>query len=179
MPKIEFPEIIKQIGNVKELEVSKSVKEADNLLKMETRYSNIYLDTSMDDDLLAERVVNDLIRNIQFSRKKNKYNVGEDISLIIGTDTNYLNDYIQKNKEFISEKVTAGKINVIEKDIEEEKDKVYGQLYICPNKQCSASLKQNIISKFKKQSEVKCPYCDTKLKESEIKAVKFNFKRQS
>jgi len=179
MPKIEFPEIIKQIGNVKELEVSKSVKEANNLLKMETRYCYIYLDTSMDDDLLAERVVNDLIRNIQFSRKKNKYTVGEDISLIIGTDTNYLNDYLQKNKEFISEKVTAGKINVIEKDIEEEKDKVYGQLYICPNKQCSASLKQNIISKFKKQSEVKCPYCDTKLKESEIKSVKFNFKRQS
>ena len=179
MPKIEFPEIVKQIGNVKELVVSKSVKEAKNLLKMETRYCNIYLDTSMDDDLLAERVVNDLIRNIQFSRKKNKYNVGENISLKIGTNTNYLNDYIQKNKEFISEKVTAGKINVIEKDIEEEEDKVYGQLYICHNKQCSASLKQNIISKFKKQSEVKCPYCDTKLKESEIKTVKFSFKRQS
>ncbi|MFW9947890.1 MAG: class I tRNA ligase family protein, partial [Candidatus Odinarchaeota archaeon] len=179
MPKIEFPDIIKQIGNVKELEVSKSVKEAKNLLKMETKYCNIYLDTSMDDDLLAERVVNDLIRNIQFSRKKNKYNVGEDISLIIGTDTNYLNDFIQKSKEFISEKVTASKVNVIEKKIEEEKDKVYGQLYICPNKQCSASLKQNIISKFKKQSEVKCPYCDTKLKESEIKTIKFNFKRQS
>ncbi|MFX0180698.1 MAG: isoleucine--tRNA ligase [Candidatus Hodarchaeota archaeon] len=179
MPEIEFPEIIKQIGNVKELEVSKSVKEAKNLLKMDTRYCNIYLDTSMADDLLAERVVNDLIRNIQFSRKKNKYNVGEDISLVIGTYTNYLNDYIQKNKEFISEKVTAAKINVIEKDIKEEKDKVFGQLYICPNKQCSASLKQNIISKFKKQSEVKCPYCDNKLKQSEIKTIKFNFKRQS
>ncbi|MFX1459961.1 MAG: isoleucine--tRNA ligase [Promethearchaeota archaeon] len=179
MPKIEFPEIIKLIGNVKELEVSKSVKETKDLLIMDTRYCTIYLDTSMDDDLLAERVVNDLIRNIQFSRKKNKYNVGEDISLIIGTDTKYLNDYIQKNKEFISEKVTAGKINVIEENVKQEKDKVYGQLYICPNKQCSASLKQNIISKFKKQSEVKCPYCDTKLKESEIKTIKFNFKRQS
>ncbi|MFX0017213.1 MAG: isoleucine--tRNA ligase [Candidatus Hermodarchaeota archaeon] len=179
MPKIEFPEIIKLIGNVKELEVSKSVKETKDLLIMDTRYCTIYLDTSMDDDLLAERVVNDLIRNIQFSRKKNKYNVGEDISLIIGTDTKYLNDYIQKNKEFISEKVTAGKINVIEENVKQEKDKVYGQLYICPNKQCSASLKQNIISKFKKQSEVKCPYCDTKLKESEIKTVKFNFKKQS
>jgi len=155
------------------------VKETKDLLKMDARYCTIYLDTSMDNDLLTERVVNDLIRNIQFSRKKSKYNVGEDISLIIGTVTNYLNDYIQRNKEFISEKVTASEINVIEKDIKQEKDKVYGQLYICPNKQCSASLKENIISKFKKQSEVKCPYCDTKLKESEIKTVKFNFKRQS
>ncbi len=179
MPDIEFPELIKQMGNLKELEVSKSVKATNNYLKMETRYCNIYLDTSIDDDLLAERVVNDLIRNIQFSRKKNKYNVGEEISLIIGTDTNYLNDYIQKSKEFISEKVTAAKVDVIKKDIKEEKDKVFGQLYICPNKQCAASLKQNIISKFKKQSEVKCPYCDTKLKESEIKTIKFNFKRQS
>ncbi|GAI84909.1 unnamed protein product, partial [marine sediment metagenome] len=70
MPEIGFPEIIKQIGNVKELEIKKSVKSADNLRKIEHKYCNIYLDVSVDDELLNERVVNDLIRNIQFSRKK-------------------------------------------------------------------------------------------------------------
>jgi isoleucyl-tRNA synthetase len=69
MPKLTFPEIVKNVGNVKELQIKDSVKPDDNLSKAESKYCNIYLDTSLDDDLLSERVINDLIRNIQFSRK--------------------------------------------------------------------------------------------------------------
>ncbi|GAF87977.1 unnamed protein product, partial [marine sediment metagenome] len=61
MPEIGFPEIIKQIGNVEELEIKKSVESADNLRKVEHKYCNIYLDVSIDDELLNERVINDLI----------------------------------------------------------------------------------------------------------------------
>ncbi|MFX1325210.1 MAG: isoleucine--tRNA ligase, partial [Promethearchaeota archaeon] len=87
MPDLTFPEIITQVGNVKTLEVKESVKMDDNLVKADSKYCNIYLDISLDDELLAERVINDLIRNIQFSRKKNNFKVGEKISLSIGTDT--------------------------------------------------------------------------------------------
>ncbi|MFX0032340.1 MAG: class I tRNA ligase family protein, partial [Candidatus Hermodarchaeota archaeon] len=179
MPEIEFPDIIKQIGNVKDLVVSKSVKDTKKLLKMETKYCNIYLDVSLDDGLLAERVVNDLIRNIQYSRKRNKYNVGENIELTIGAKTDYLKNYLDKNKDLISEKVTAENVRVINQNLKKEKEKVSGQLHICPNKECSASLKDNIISRFKKQSEVKCPYCETKIKEKDVKLIEFEFKRQS
>ncbi|MFX1401425.1 MAG: isoleucine--tRNA ligase [Promethearchaeota archaeon] len=179
MPEIEFPDIIKQIGNVKDLVVSKSVKDTKKLLKMETKYCNIYLDVSLDDGLLAERVVNDLIRNIQYSRKRNKYNVGENIELTIGAKTDYLKNYLDKNKDLISEKVTAENVRVINQNLKKEKEKVSGQLHICPNKECSASLKDNIISRFKKQSETKCPYCETKIKEKDVKLIEFEFKRQS
>ena len=81
MPKLTFPEIVKKVGNVKELQIKESVIPDDNLSKAESKYCNIYLDTSLNDDLLAERVINDLIRNIQFTRKKNKFNVGEEINL--------------------------------------------------------------------------------------------------
>ncbi|MFX1316112.1 MAG: isoleucine--tRNA ligase [Promethearchaeota archaeon] len=177
MPKIEFPEIIKKVGNVKELEIMKSVKLSNNLIKAESRFSNVYLDISLDEDLLSERIINDLIRNIQFSRKKNNFKVGEEIELSLGTKSKYLKEYLEKNKEFIVDKVSAKSIEVLFDDLKQEKDKVFAKLNICPNKECSASLKENLISKFKKTTELKCPYCNSTLKKDNIKIITFNFKK--
>ena len=38
MPKISFPEIVKKVGNVKELAIKDSVKSDDNLIKVESKY---------------------------------------------------------------------------------------------------------------------------------------------
>jgi len=179
MPEIGFPEIIKQIGNVKELEIKKSVKFTDNLRKIEHKYCNIYLDVSVNDKLLNERVVNDLIRNIQFSRKKNDYKVGETISLTIGASTDYLKEYLENKREIISDKVSAKKFEVSSEELSEENEKVFAKLYICPNKDCSASLKENINKRLKKGAEVQCPYCTTKLEEANLKSITYNYKREN
>ncbi len=179
MPKIGFPEIIKQIGNVKELEIKKSVKSADDLRKMEHKYANIYLDVKVDDELLNERVVNDLVRNIQFSRKKNDYKVGETISLAIGTSTDYLKRYIEAKRESISDKVSAKRFEVSSEELSEEKEKVFAKLYICPNKDCSASLKENINKRLQKGTEVQCPYCNAKLEEANLKSITYNYIREN
>ncbi|MCJ7650673.1 MAG: class I tRNA ligase family protein, partial [Candidatus Lokiarchaeota archaeon] len=73
MPEIPMPEVVKQLSNVKELVVINKVEQTENLLKAETKYCNLYLDISIDDNLLSERVINDLVRHVQFSRKMNKY----------------------------------------------------------------------------------------------------------
>jgi hypothetical protein len=177
MPKLTFPEIVKNVGNVKELLTKVSVKPDDNLSKAESKYCNIYLDTSLDENLLAERVINDLIRNIQFSRKKNKFNVGEEINLTIGTNTEYLKEYIDNNKDLISEKVSAKKLDVKVGDISREDEASYGFINICPNKGCSASLKDNITSKLNKQKEIGCPYCENILEESKIQTITFSFSK--
>ncbi|MFX1323276.1 MAG: isoleucine--tRNA ligase [Promethearchaeota archaeon] len=177
MPKIEFPEIIKKVGNVKELEIVKSVKQSDNLIKAESKFCNVYLDVSIDDELLSERIINDLLRNIQFSRKKNNFKVGEEITLTIGTKTEYLNKYLEKNKELISDKVSAKELEILLDDITQENSKVFAKLYICPNKECSASLKDNIISKLKKKVALNCPYCHSAIKEDTIKSITFNLKK--
>jgi len=177
MPEIKFAYIIKQMGNVKELEIVKSVKPIKNFLKAESKLCNIYLDISLDEELLAERVVNDLIRNIQFSRKKNNFKVGEGISLAIGTNAQYLKEYIEKNKDTISDKVTAKNLEISFGDLIKDKDKVIGTLNICPNKDCSASLKDKVISKLKDSVELNCPYCNINLKESDIKLIEFQFKK--
>ncbi len=177
MPKIEFPEIIKKVGNVKELEIVKSVKQSDNLIKAESKFCNVYLDVSVDDDLLSERIINDLLRNIQFSRKKNNFKVGEEITLTIGTKTEYLNKYLEKNKELISDKVSAKKLEILLDDLTQENGKVFAKLNICPNKECSASLKDKIISKLKKKVALNCPYCNSAIKEDTINSITFNLKK--
>lgn len=175
MPEIEFPELIKQMGNIKELEVVKSVKSSENLVKAESKFYNVYLDVSIDDEILSERIINDLLRNIQFSRKKNKFKVGEEISLTIGTKTKYLNKYIEKNKELIADKVSAKELEILLDDVPQENGKVHAVLNICPNRECSASLKGNVIAKLKKKDSVNCPYCNSPLKEDTIKSITFNF----
>ena len=175
MPEIIFPEIIKKVGNVKELEIKEIVEVNDELIKAESKYCNIYIDVSLDDDLLAERVVNDLIRNIQFTRKKNGFKVGEKIILKIGTNTEYLNKFVEKYHDIISDKVSAENLDVLDKDLPEDKNLVHDKLNICPNRKCSASLKDNIIAKLKKNTEVTCPYCKNELKENNVKHIFFNF----
>jgi len=178
MPEIIFPEIIKKIANVKELEIKATVQTNENLVKTESKYYNIYLDKTVDEELLAERVINDLIRNIQFTRKKNGFKVEEKISLKIGVDTEYLKNYLETNQDIISDKINVENLQIISGDLTEEKGKIFGKLNICSNKNCSAALKDNIISKLKKNTESKCPHCHSTLTKNSINAITFSFKRK-
>ncbi|MFX1378914.1 MAG: isoleucine--tRNA ligase [Promethearchaeota archaeon] len=177
MPKIEFPEIIKKVGNVRELVIVKSVKPSKNLIKAESRFCNVYLDISIDDDLLSERIINDLIRNIQFIRKSHGYKIEDKITLKIGTKTEYLKDLLDKNQSTIIEKINVKNLDILSDDLSEEKSKIFGYLNICPNRDCSAALKDNIISKLRKNLEIKCPHCESKITKDTIKKIKFIFNR--
>lgn len=178
MPKVEFPEIIKKVGNVKELEIVKLVKPSDHLIKAESKFYNVYLDISVDSKLLSERIVNDLIRNIQFIRKGHGYKVGEKIVLKIGTESGYLKDFLLENKNTITDKINVEDLEIISGEPAEEKGKIYGKLNICPNRDCSAALKDNVFSKLEKITELECPHCNSKIKKSTIKTINFNFKRK-
>ncbi len=178
LSKIEFTEIIEKMVNVKKLEIVKSFKADDNYVQTESKYGTIYLDTSVNDDILTERVINDLIRNIQFSRKKNNFKVGEEISLKIGVNTDYLKKYIDNLDTFISDKVSASDLEIIEGDLIEKDNIVIKELIVCPNKVCSASLKDNTINKMDKKSDIKCPHCKSVLTHDNIKKIKFMFERK-
>jgi valyl-tRNA synthetase len=175
MPKISFPDLIKQVGNVKELEIKESIKVNDRLIKVESKYCNVYLDTSLDDELLGERVVNDLIRTIQFTRKKNNFKVGEEIELSLATDAEYLKNYMQNNETSISDKVSAHELEVKIGNSLESDTEASGRLTICSNRQCSASLKNNIVAKLEEKPCTTCPYCNTNLTKDNIKNITFKF----
>ncbi len=175
MPELSLFDIIQQVANVKELEIKKSVKAKKSLIKAETKFYNLYLDVSVDDEILSERVTNDLIRHIQFSRKNNQYNVAEEISLEIFTNADYLTNFVKRNEENIAEKVSAKSVTVNSGNMKKKNGYITGELYICSNKDCSASLKNNITSKLKKTKDVRCPHCDINL--SKIMKIEFQFNR--
>ncbi|MBD3196873.1 MAG: class I tRNA ligase family protein, partial [Candidatus Lokiarchaeota archaeon] len=178
MPEVELTEIIKQSINIRELEVVESFEPDNNFVKMESKFGDIYLDLSVDDDILSDRIVNDLIRNIQYSRKNNEFKVGEEISLTIGTNSSYIKGYVEENQEFISEKVSAPKLEVAEgTDIADEE--AMEEMKICTNKECSASLKKNITKKLDNQKDTNCPYCQAELTSENVNTIVFSFKKNS
>ncbi|MFX1346865.1 MAG: hypothetical protein ACFFAI_17345, partial [Promethearchaeota archaeon] len=77
----------------------------------------------------------------------------------------------------LSDRVTAKKLEIKQGDLSKEKEEILGVLNICSNKECSASLKENILSKIKKNNEIKCPYCNEDLKEDNIRFIKFKFSK--
>ena len=101
--------------------------------------------------------------------------IGKAISLNFGTNADYLRGYIEKNKDNIVEKVTAKSFKAEVNDLKAEDGKIFGKLSICPNKECSASLRDNLVSKLKKNKQGKCPHCDTLLTEDNVKTIVFNF----
>ena len=110
--------------------------------------------------------------------KMNKYKVGEEISLKIGSQEKYLNDYINMGKDHISEKVTATNFEIVNNDLNDTKEEVYGKLFVCPNKKCCATLKEKLALKLERQDDVKCPHCETPLKAGDLKNISFQFKRK-
>ncbi|KKK71224.1 hypothetical protein LCGC14_2916060, partial [marine sediment metagenome] len=66
-------------------------------------------------------------------------------------------------------------LNDLSENLSEDKNLVHNKLNICPNRKCSASLRDNIIAKLKKNAEITCPYCKIELKENNMKHISFNF----
>ncbi|TXT64885.1 MAG: Isoleucine--tRNA ligase [Promethearchaeota archaeon] len=179
LPELEFTETIKQLVNVKALEIVDSFTPDNNFVSIESKYGKVFLDLRVDDEILSERIVNDLIRNIQYSRKKNQFNVGEEISLDICVNADFLKQYVEQQKELISDKVSAKDLNIGVPEIKENENIVSERLNICPNPKCCASLKANIIKKLDTGKDVQCPYCSMSLSKNNIKTISFGFERAS
>jgi isoleucyl-tRNA synthetase len=177
MPELKLDHLVKDMTNIKEIQVKDSVQESDKLVKAESRYGDLYLDVSVDDAIIAERVENDLLRNIQYTRKKNDLKVGEPIDLIIGTKKESLRKELENHKEEIASKVSADKIEIELNELEEKPEFIYNEINLCPNQKCHASLKVNIMKKVEDNRDVTCPYCGKTLKHEGIIDVSFQFKR--
>ncbi|MBN1216000.1 MAG: isoleucine--tRNA ligase [Candidatus Lokiarchaeota archaeon] len=177
VPEEEFQIIFKKTVNVKELEITKSFKSNEDYVKTDSKYGIIYLDKTVDEDILTERIISDLIRNIQFSRKINKFQAGENISLKIGANAPYLIKFIENSKDYISDKVSANEVIINNSNIKNDKIKIYEELKLCGNKDCSASLKDNILKKLDKESNIKCPHCNSELKINNIRTISFTYNK--
>ncbi len=102
----EFQEIIRQEVNVKKITVDKSLDE-------------IYLDSNITPELKKEGNLREIIRQIQFLRKKN--NLKPDNEIIIYCSSSSLDDLIRENKELIKKETIATDLIFQENDGKEIK----------------------------------------------------------
>jgi isoleucyl-tRNA synthetase len=113
--------MIETLANIKEVKVG--VKEG--LLEGETRFGKVYLNTSLDKELLVEGEFRELVRTIQEERKKRKMNVWDKIKLKIRESETSLN-ILEKFGDRLMEEVGAESI-LVEKDVEGKEVEIYNE----------------------------------------------------
>jgi isoleucyl-tRNA synthetase len=115
--------LIQSLANIKEVKVG--VKEG--LVEAETKFGKIYLNVSLDEELIEEGMFRELVRVIQEERKRRKMNVWDKIILKIGESELSLK-IVEKFGEKLMEEVGAESILVEEsesgKEIEFENAKI-------------------------------------------------------
>jgi len=124
----ESLEIVGKMANVHKVQVIEEVEPSESLREGELAQCWIYLDMRVTEELKAERFVRELIRNVQFTRKKNAFHVGEEIELVILLEDKKLQEYIKQFEEPIKSKVTAKTLNVLSQPPQESSKYAKGQM---------------------------------------------------
>lgn len=106
--------IIESMANVKKVVIGGVVNNLQGFKSKELKEYTLFLDVSEDKDLLKERIVRELIRQIQFSRKQNQYHVSEKIELHVSTKSSLVLEAVEAFRELISKKVNAVNITAFE-----------------------------------------------------------------
>jgi hypothetical protein len=83
----------------------------------------ILLDVSEDKELIQERLIRELLRQIQYARKKNKYHVSEKIDLKIISKSEIIKQAINSYRNQVMNKVNA--LNLEVKDLDYKELKTY------------------------------------------------------
>ncbi|WEU40495.1 MAG: isoleucine--tRNA ligase [Candidatus Odinarchaeum yellowstonii] len=109
----EIISIIKSMTNVKLVEVSTETPKDESLKFKELKDCKIFLDLSEDEQLAEERVIRELIRRIQFSRKQNNYHISEKIDLIIVSQSDLIKKSIQDLQDQLASKVNASSLTLV------------------------------------------------------------------
>ncbi len=109
----EMVSIVKLMVNVKHVEVSTEAPTGVNFKFKELKDCKLFLDLSEDEQLIEERVLRELIRRIQFTRKQNNYHVSEKIDLIIVSKSELITKSIQDFQEQLLSKVNASSLKVL------------------------------------------------------------------
>jgi len=115
--------IIKLMSNVKEVNyITTEIKKTDNLKEKEIKKYIIFLDISEDDELLKERLIRELVRQIQYTRKKSRYHVSETIKLIIFSKDRIVRDAVESFKNQIISKVNAPVLDVVDEELKDKEN---------------------------------------------------------
>jgi isoleucyl-tRNA synthetase len=107
----ELLELLQSELNVKVVEFSKEVQEADGIVTKEENGVLVSLDTNLSPELIKEGLFNELVRNMQVLRKKSGCEVGEKVIFSYHTESEELKQVLAEQLDEIAEKVDAKEIS--------------------------------------------------------------------
>jgi isoleucyl-tRNA synthetase len=165
-------------ANVRDVKAVDKLPSGVNLVTKEIPNATITLDIALTSGIMASRITSDLTRGIQFTRKLNNYNAGEEVELIISTKSTWLQKVTKKLEKKLCAKVTAKTLTVQETAPANAKDYSHAVMYFCPKKACRAMIKSKQAEQAKKTGNaVKCFYCGKEFTPDRLKTIEFYFKR--
>lgn len=97
--------IIKFLANAKEVELERDVRKGD-FVTMEFNSGTVMIDKKLDEEMMNEALIRELIREVQDLRKKNGFNVKQNIKLTLVSDDETAK-ILKKNTELIKKEVGA------------------------------------------------------------------------
>ncbi|MHA1894577.1 MAG: isoleucine--tRNA ligase [Candidatus Helarchaeota archaeon] len=113
VPKLdELLGIISNQANVKNTEIKIEIPKSKFIKSKEIAEVIVALDTEVTDELKIERMVRELQRNIQQTRKKNKLHVKDFINIVIVCPDKTLVTSLNKFKDNIQQKISAKKLEI-------------------------------------------------------------------
>ncbi len=115
-----IPAIVHE-ANVKDVLVTETLPSStEHLVGMVSDSFDLYLDLEITDEIASERLVREFMRQVQFTRKKNRLNVSDRVDLIVVTQDDKIRQYLTEWREEIIAKVGAQNYEAQKNDIEED-----------------------------------------------------------
>lgn len=100
---------IQFLANAKEVKLEKAETKGD-FVKVEFRAGIVVIDKKLDEEMMNEALIRELIREVQDLRKKNGFNVKQNIKLTLVSDDVTVK-LLKKNDESIKKEVGASSVN--------------------------------------------------------------------
>ena len=111
---VELQDIVKGELNVKTVNYSEKPVEGENVKTMDDGKCFVSLDTTITEELKAEGMLNEITRGIQVARKENGCQVGQNISIMYKTESQLLQELVEKNTEALKKSVLASTVEKAE-----------------------------------------------------------------
>ena len=172
-----FMDLIKEMCNVKDVFIAEEKPGKGKIIETELPQYKIYLDIKDSKLLQQERILRDLLRTIQYLRKQNNLQTGEEINLLLASEHPFLLDTLQYLKAKIVEKVTAYPMEIVDQQIEKEDEWIFHDFHVCTNGKCFAMIRDKAAQKIFDGQEGKCSYCDKTITQDTIGTIQIKFKR--
>ncbi|MHA1775635.1 MAG: isoleucine--tRNA ligase [Promethearchaeota archaeon] len=178
-PKPSFPDLIREMSNVKELKIRKTKPKNPDFLSTEWNEYAIFLDMQESEEIHQERILRDLLRTIQFLRKSAKLQTGEIVELHLSSEKKFLQQTIANHAEAIRIKVSADPL--VFSPVEEQDKKADGwtshNMHFCMHENCFAVVREKNALAIKKGESYTCGYCKKPVTVANMGIIQISFKK--